>query len=206
MTIETSSEYQTTVKTRRLFGNLTEHLQQIDKRITEQLELGARMRNSLGQIMLTLAHVEALYVDNCVERRKAEEQLAEKTQQLDDLAGKLSERIPQSSVIAGAVAVSLAGVQTQADRIATDRYVKDTEKGQPIPGVEYVTADWFLYNLMISRKVFDKLVISRELPEHDAVEEGGQGRPKFLWIKHKADAACNTFRKKPTRKGGRALA
>ncbi|PCL30564.1 hypothetical protein CPZ06_10240, partial [Lactobacillus acidophilus] len=199
-------QYTQDLKTRRMFASITENMQNMEKQVGDLLALASGMRNTLGTAALLLAQIEANYVNGCAERRRVDALAMELQTRLADLTGKTAAALVTGYAEHKSFSDRLSGVQTQADRIANDRFVKDDEKGGPLPGVEYVGLEWFMTKLSMSRKVVENRITNGALPEHDAVDDTGQGRPKFLWAKHNALAAVARYREKPTNERGRAAA
>ena len=200
-TVQTSTQYQTDLKMRRMFGQIATGMQQIEKQIGDLLELAAGMRTTLGATMLTLAQVEKLYVDNCESRRKADELLHEAQTRLADLTANTSAKLAEGAATAKEFGDKLSGTQKQADRIANDRFIKDDAKGPPLPGVKYVGLDHFRVALNLDRTAISKLRDDGRIPEHDA-EEVGAGRPKHLWTRHRADKIVRCLMNDQTAKKG----
>lgn len=189
MTIQTSKDYQTDVKARRLFGAIHEQLSALSTQVETLLTLGNTMRGMVGQAGLSLAQIEALYVDQTHDKRNVDALLYTAQTQLADIAAKANEKIETSTTVIADNAKTVAGLLAQSDRIVGDRYVKDTEPGAPIPGVDYVDLNYFAEKLRFTPTHVRRLIERSELPSHDAITSADSDRPKFLYLKWKADAA-----------------
>lgn len=194
MTIQTSKDYKTDVKARRLFGAIHEQLSALTTQIEGLLTLGNSMRGTVGQAALSLAQIEALYVDQTHDKRNVDALLYTAQTQLADMAAKVNYEIEETKTVIVGNAKTVAGLLTQSDRIVGDRYVKDTEPGAPIPGVDYVDLNYFAEKLNFTPTHIRRLIERSQLPSHDAVSSADSDRPKFLYLKWRADTAISQWK------------
>jgi hypothetical protein len=181
MTLETSKEYKAEVKARRLFGSIHEQLSALGTQVEALLALGNTMRNMVGQAALSLAQIEALYVDQTHDKRNVDALLFTAQTQLADLAAKTGSRIGEASNVIAANAKGIASMSVQANRTVGDRYVRDAEPGAPVPGVDYVDMAYIGNQLGITPTHVRRLIENGKIPAHDAVTSEDSGRPKFLF-------------------------
>lgn len=196
MTIQTSKEYQTDVKARRLFGAIHEQLSALSTQVETLLTLGNTMRGMVGQASLSLAQIEALYVDQTHDKRNVDALLYTAQTQLADIAAKANDKIEEAKTVIVGNSKTIVGLLAQSDRIVGDRYVKDTEPGAPIPGVDYVDLNYFAEKLGFTVTHIRRLIEKSKLPMHDAVSSEESDRPKLLFLRWRAEAAVAEFRKK----------
>jgi hypothetical protein len=203
MTIEKSSNYVADVKSRKLFGRMHVEIIAVSTCIENLMTAANAMRLALGAATLTMAEVEALHVQQSHDKRTADALLFEAQSRLSEAidAAKLN-----VATVCNTVALQVpkaAGLFVQAKRIA-ERDVVDNEPTGRVPGLEYVDGAYFRDQLGCSYSNVRYLMGTGAIPPHDAVDggEGETGRPKLLWLKHKAAVAIQSIK---TKKGVAAL-
>ena len=197
MTIETSTSYKTDAKSRKLFGRMHEEIVALSGYIDNLLTATNGMRLALGAATLTMAEVEALHVQQSHDKRTNDALLFEAQSRLSELldAAKLKTLAVGNAITKQAPKIN--ALLTQAKRIA-ERDVLDTEPTGPLPGLAYVDLKYFREQLSCSLSNVRYLMGVGAIPPHDAIdgEDGSTGRPKLLWLKHKAAVAVQGVKAK----------
>lgn len=194
MTITTSKEYKAELKTNRLFKALKEEAQQLDKHIATLLTTANAMRLSLGNVMLGIAEIEALYVDQSEARRKSDTELFTVQAKLADLKNKLAPAVEKTA----ATQANVGKLLQHTERAAMDRFLPPEPMGR-IEGVEYVDASYICDALKTDRKTLRRYIDEGRLRSPDVVEAptGTSGRPKDMWVKSFIDQEIAGFRRTP---------
>jgi hypothetical protein len=205
MPIEKSGNYVEDMKSRKLFGRMHTEIVALSAQIDNVLTAANGMRLALGAATLTLAEVEALHVQQSHEKRSNDALLFEAQARLGDMLDAAKLNLASVGTVISNQAPKVEGLFNQAKRIAT-RDIVDNEPTAPLPGLEYVEATYFRDLLSCSMSHVRNLIERGALPSHDAVSSEDSGRPKFLWLKHKAAVAIvQNMQTKPLKKGVAAL-
>jgi chaperonin cofactor prefoldin len=206
MNIHTSDDYKTETNIRRKFGVLAQSLSSLSNDIETMLTSANAMRRSLSTAALSLAEIEAIYVDQTHEKRKGDAMLHTAQDKLNEMIERVKERAAQGRATLEKAETALTGLSEQATRVVTEPYILDKDEG-PIEDLEYVTLDFFMTELSMSEKQVRRLLTLGSLPMNDTVEKGVGNRPRRLWCKTAAVSAVAAIRAnaKGTKKGIAAL-
>ncbi|MGZ6199157.1 MAG: hypothetical protein ACXWNL_16095 [Vulcanimicrobiaceae bacterium] len=187
MTIETSTSYKADVKSRKLFGRMHAEIVALSKEIENLMTAANAMRLALGAATLTLAEVESLHVSQSHDKRTNDAMLFEAQSRLSEMLDAAMVKTLTAGGLLGKQVPKVEGLLAQAKRIA-DRDVVDTEPTGPVAGLAYVDAAYFRDQLGCSMSNVRYLMSTGAIPPHDSLsnDEGANGRPKLLWLKHKA--------------------
>lgn len=194
MPIEKSQEYVADTNARRLLNRMHRDTTDLGKAIEALLTAAQSMRLALGNVTLSLAEVEAMHVRQSHEKRINDASLYETQAQLADLLEKARVQSAQAGdVIVGQVD-KVGNLVTQAKRIA-EKDVVDNEPMGPLPGMEYVDADFIAGQLGVTNRNVRLMVESGRFPAPDAVDGEG-GRSRQMWLKHVAVVAIHNAKKR----------
>lgn len=208
MSIETTAEYKADIKARRLFGSLVTSLNGLSAHVEAVLTNVNGIKLTIAQAALSLAEVEALYVEQTHGKRKVDALLHETQAQLTDLIERTRGGLAVAIEHTDKHRTTVDGLLTQAHRIVTEPSIIDTEG--PVDNIEYVGIDFFIEQLGASMKSVRRYIDEGKLPAHDTISTpDGAGRPSQLWMKSKAQNGITAYRAaqqaKPQKRGIAAL-
>lgn len=204
MTIEKSENYVADLKSRRLFDRMHVELVALKVQIDNVLTAANGMRLALGAATLTLAEVEALHVQQSHDKRTNDASLFEAQARLSEVLDAAKLKVASVADLVTKQAPKVQALTAHAARIAT-RDIVDTEATGPVPGLDYVDATYFRDAIGCSASTVRNLIERGKLPPHDAIDDDAGGRPKFLWLKHKAAVAAKSVKDADIKKGIAAL-
>jgi hypothetical protein len=204
MTIEKSGNYIADVKSRKLFGRMHVEIVALASQIENLMTAVNGMRLALGAATLTLAEVEALHVQQSHDKRTNDAMLFEVQSRLSELLDAAKIKTAALGTVVSNQAPKVGSLLAQANRIAS-RDIVDTEPTGPLLGLDYVDATFFRDQLSCSMSHVRNLIERGTLPPHDAVDAEDGGRPKFLWLKHKAAVVVQKVKTATQKKGVAAL-
>lgn len=188
MSITKSQEYESNIKSKRLFGGLKEEAQQIEKQVEALLVTGNAMRNTISRALLGIAQIEALYVDQTEQRRKADAEVYTLQMQLAELKLHIAPAIARFE----AEGVKINSIMAAADRTATDRFIPPEPMGM-IENVTYVDMQYICDQLKTDRKSVRRYIEQGRLRGPDSQETETGGKPKDVWIKGLVDQSIGQF-------------
>jgi hypothetical protein len=199
MSITKSDAYESDLKTKRLFANLTEDVQQVEKHIHQLLTVGNAMRLALGRAAFGIAQIEALYVDQTEARRKVDAELFVTQAQLAELKAKI---VPALAFV-GHDAETVDKLTHAAERTATDRFVPAEPIGL-IENVTYVDMHYICAQLKTDRKTARRYILEGRIRAPDSQTGGTGGDAKDVWIKSLVDQSIAEFQQTRRRQLARA--
>jgi hypothetical protein len=197
MTIEKTADYTDGLKQRKLFARMNAEITGLVAGIENVMTAANAMRLALGAATLTLAEVEALHVQQTHEKRNADAKLFESQSRLSELLDAAKLKTTEAGALIAQQTPKVQNLLTQSNRIAT-RDIVDNEPTGPVEGLDYVDVAFFQDKLACSLSHVRNLITRGAIPPHDAVEadDDAGGRPKFLWLRHKAAIAVQGMPKK----------
>lgn len=169
----------------RIFLNAYDRIAQLNKTIDDCLTAAQAIRLAVAPATLALAESEAAHV-SLAEAGINDLNVYTIEQQLQDMISNAKDRIAIVSGLIEGQCLKVVALGQQADRIATAEILKADKPNVAIPGLAYVDITWFTAELGCSVQHVRNLINRREIPAHDAVSDGENGRPKYLWQRHKA--------------------
>lgn len=185
MTIQKSDQYALDVKTRRLFGRMQTEIVDLSKAIEATLTAAHTMRTALGAATLTLAEVEYVHVTQAHDKRTSDAILFEAQTRLAEMLDTAKHQVAAVSDVIALQVPKVDALGVQAIRIG-NKDVVDNEPTGPLSGKQYVGIDHFAAELGCSVSHVRNLITKGAIPPPDAVSESDVGRPKQLWLRHKA--------------------
>lgn len=188
MTIETSPEHKAEIESRRKFERLTVAIQTLTGEVQTVLTAAHAMKMNLSTATLTLAEIEALYVNQTHAKRDADAKLHETTTRLTDLMETVKTSTDNARALLERNGTAVTSLLTQANRVAHEPFILDLECGV-VENVEYVDIDWIAEQLEVSKKQVRRYIEFGKFPAHSALAVAEGGRPRQMWLKSAATNA-----------------
>jgi hypothetical protein len=192
MAIQKSESYELDIKSRRLFGRMNAELVDLNRQIENTLTAANAMRLALGAATLTLAEVESVHV---TQAHTNDALLFEAQTRLTEMLDAAKANAMQIGNVLTAQVPKVGALAVQAARVAT-KEIEDDEPMGPIPGMKYVETGYFVQQLHCSTSHVRNLSAKGLIPPPDAVSQEEGGRPKHLWLMHKAAVLVTQLRTK----------